>query len=142
MALEQKFPAPFGKCPICGQFMSVEMLPVGLSKKNEKGKQKIMPVFDSALSQTIRWSGEMLARIIISAATAETASNIVSDRHLYYTCNNKECPACYSPKSPYYFDKNVLGGFELIGDPVGFTTAMLMTIYKMKKKKKKLARKG
>lgn len=138
MAQEQKFPAPFGRCPICGQFMSVEMLPVGLTKKNEKGKQKIMPLFDVALNQTIRWSGEMLARVIASAATAEVASNIVGERHLYYTCNNQECTACYSARTPRYFKKTPLGTFELMGDAVGFTTEILRGLYKAKMKKKKL----
>lgn len=138
MAQEQKFPAPFGRCPICGQFMSVEMLPVGLSKKNEKGKQKIMPVFDAALSQTIRWTGEMLGRVVVSAVTCEAASNVVGERHLYYTCNNKECTACYSPRSPRYFKKTPLGTFELMGDAVGFTIELLRGMYKTKQKKKKL----
>ena len=139
---EQRFPAPLGRCPICGQFMSIEMLPVGLSKKNEKGKQSIIPVFDAALNQTIRWAGEMLARVVASAATAEVASNIVGDRHLYYTCNNKECTACYSPRKPMYFEKNPLGMFELKGDVVGLTTEILRTTYQTRMRMKRMLRKA
>ena len=138
MAKEQNFPAPFGRCPICKQFMSIEMLPVGLSKKNEKGKQKIMPVFDAALNQTIRWSGEMLGRVVVAAISAGTASNVPAKRQLYYTCNNRECTACYSAKNPKYFERTPLGTFELKGDIVGLNIEMLRAAYNMQQKMKKL----
>ncbi len=138
MEKEQKFPAPLGRCPICGQFMSIEMLPVGLSKKNEKGKQKIMPLFDAALNQTLRWTGEMLGRAVVSAITAGTASPVAGKRQLYYTCNNQECTACYSTMSPKYFERTPLGTFELKGDAVGFNIELLRGAYKAKKRKQAL----
>lgn len=141
MAQKEKiFRGPFGQCPICGQFMSVEMLPIGLSKKDEKGKQKIEALFSEALNQTIRWTGEMLARIVASACTAEAANNIVSSRHLYFTCNNKECPAHYTNREPKYFEKNAFGMFDLKGDAVGFRTDLYKAQYRAAKMRREAQR--
>lgn len=118
--------------------MSIEMLPVGLSKKNEKGKQKIMPLFDVALNQTLRWTGEMLGRAVVSAITAGTASPVAGKRQLYYTCNNQECTACYSALTPRYFERTPFGTFELKGDIVGFNIELLRGAYKAKKRKQAL----
>lgn len=148
-------PAPFGKCPICKHPLSIEMLPMGFKEEGngKKKKVKMSAVFDAALQQTIRWSGEMLARSIASAATAGTASPVAGKRQLYYTCNFSgsedgapACPLCYS-KSKAYLERTPLGTFQLVGDATGITLEMKRAVYttqkqaydalqKMKKKKK------
>ncbi len=142
-------PAPFGKCPICKNPLSIEMLPVGFKQEGgKKKKMKMMAVFDAALAQTLRWTGEMLARSVASSLTAGIASPVAAKRQLYYTCNYSgsedgapECPLCYS-KSKSYLERTPLGTFNLVGDPTGITMEMKRAIYTAQKQayeaKKKL----
>ena len=130
------------KCPVCDHSLSIEMLPLGY-KEEEKGKKKkvkMSAVFDAALAQTIRWVGEMLARQIASACTANAASPVAAKRDLYYTCNFSgsedgapACPLCYS-KSRSYLKKTPLQTFELVGDATGITLEMKKAIYKSQRK--------
>ncbi len=136
-------PAPFGVCPICKHPLSIEMLPVGINevKEGKKKKEKPMAVFDKALSQTIRWSGEMLARAAVAALTVGIGSNVPAKRRLYLTCNFSggadgapACTACYSLKNPVYFESLPYGAFALVGDVTGMTIEMMRASYNMKKK--------
>ena len=135
-------PAIFGKCPVCGKPLSIEMAPVGyeLTKDGKKKKEKPMMVFENALFQSIRWAGEMLARVVVALCSAGTASEVPGERHLYYTCNNKggegspACPACYSLLNQIYFKKVGLT-FVLVGlDPAGLTIGIIKSIYKTRYK--------
>lgn len=134
-------PAPFGKCPICKHPVSIEMLPMGfkVDGQGRKKKVKMSAVFDAALSQTLRWTGEMLGRSIASAITAGTASPVAGKRQLYYTCNfsgsddgEPACPLCYS-KSKAYLEKTPLGTFTLVGDATGLSIEMMRAVYTSKK---------
>lgn len=135
-------PAPFGKCPICKNPVSIEMLPMGFKQEGQgkKKKMKISAVFDAALAQTIRYIGEMLARSIASAVSAGTASPVAGKRQLYYTCNYSgsedgapACPLCYS-KSKSYLERTPLGTFTLVGDATGISIEMLRSVYTAQKK--------
>lgn len=134
-------PAPFGVCPICKHPVSIEMLPVGFKEEGGKKKKvKMSAVFDAALSQTLRWTGEMLGRSVASAITAGAASPVAAKRQLYYTCNfsgseegGPACPLCYS-KSKSYLERTPLGTYTLVGDPTGLSIEMMRAVYTAQKK--------
>lgn len=110
------------KCPLCKKPLSIEMVAIG----TDKGEEKVKPKLGAILSQIISYSVESAIRAYVG-----------SGRSLYYTCNNGDCPLCYSPANPNYF-KNTAFGPELVGDSLGIRMTLMRSIYKKKQKKKKM----
>lgn len=109
----------FGKCPVCKMAMSIEMVPAGFAKPDNKGKQKRKGNFGVVLPQVLRYSLEMSLRAMVA-----------SGRSLYYYCGNEACPAHYTPAHPHYFKKTAAGTFELVGDSTGLKLSALQGQYK------------
>ena len=85
-------------CPVCGEALSQEMLPIyGLEKADRKGKQQSRPDLGALLPQICTWAIEKPLFNLIGVY-----------RPTQYCCLNQECPLCYKGL-PIYLNRP-LGG--------------------------------